>query len=209
MLVNTSFLENVAQSMLGGLRDLDRQLAPEGLYAAEEHPAATARERWLLEWNECLSVCLRSVGCQAAKVSHLGKRRIFPQREFAFSQSFILPNNELCTIELLRVSKVKVRKYGNAYRMDPSRHFTERWQSLGLQAKLKRQDRWPFPKMLLLVGFDDKERALAKELSDLDKASNWLRNGWSFWTLHWPDPHGRGFHNRAALWFTSSQHGPP
>jgi len=206
MFVNTPYLETLSQSLLRELQQLDRQLAPQGMYAAEEHAVAVSRERWLVEWNECMSSCLRSHGCQAPKVSHLKGRWDSIRKERRLIHAFVLPNNEPCAIELFRLSKIKVRRYGNAHRIDPSRHFSERWQNLNLSARLKRQDRWPEPQMVLLVGFDDKAAALSKELAALKESTNWQNNGWSFLTLHWPDPHGRGFYTRVALWFTLAQH---
>ena len=196
----------IAKALFEALQKFDCDTEPQGLYAAEEHGVEKPRKKWELEWSSCLKPCLEAEGAQFALRSNLDLRPYRLQHvPFAAEGHFNLPGLGRIDLSLIRISKIKVRLFGNTYRIDPHEDFSERWSQLKLGSFLKhsRQDQ-PKPysgkTILLLLGFDGHRDPLQKELSAMKEERNWDRFGWNLHSHSWPDPHHRAFYTRASIW---------
>ncbi|MCC6233411.1 MAG: hypothetical protein IT580_12250 [Verrucomicrobiales bacterium] len=186
------------------LRQLDLSSGPEGLYALAESLRRPGEPRsFAAEWTRALEPALRRRGCQPLTPN----RRRCEQGEFQF-----LRQGEAGRLVVLRVSKIKVRRYGNAYRVDPHLDFDARWQACRLGAHLKTAAdcRRVFPHaFVLFLGFADERHPFRRELDELQAATSFGR--W-FLPAHetvWDDPHGRGFRTLAACWHLGATEGQP
>lgn len=117
---------------------------------------------------------------------------------------FGIPQQTVVTLDMIKVSKIKVRVYGDSHRIDPHLDFTKRWEECKLASHLKRyQPEKAHQSMILLVGFDSQKETLQKEFQQLREDRNWELFGWELITRNWADPHNRGFYTRAAIWIPS------
>lgn len=192
----------VADELLKALEAFDAQIVPQGLYAAEEHGHNATRQKWRLEWDQCLMPCLRSLGAIcAANGAFSSNYWRMNQRLGTAMARFDIPQHTSITLDMIKLSKIKVRMYGNSHRIDPHRDFSARWEECQLASHLKRyQPTSSSQSMLLLVGFDGNKEPFRKQLQQLREDRNWEHFGWTLHTRSWPDPHHRGFHTLAAIW---------
>ncbi len=185
--------------LLDALESFDRQAAPVGLYAAEEFEMKTTPCRRLQnEWERALWPALK-----AARCNPWGKPRYEAHRMRAGFQMAGTSHG----LQMVRVSKIKVRRYGNAYRVDPHHDFSARWKELDLGKLLKdqRSFRRLEPGLTLLIGFSDEQRPFQREMSELQEGAWFQRELREAMTRTWDDPHGRGFRVFTALWDVSGK----
>jgi len=188
------------EGILDAMAEFDQQAKPVGLYAPEELGIkAHTRSRSDAEWKEVLAPTLKAMGCR------FDRHRWVAPREGRFS--FIAPDHLDGYLQVVRLSKVKVRRYGNAYRVDPHHNFSERWQKAGIDSKisaLASESRWKSygfsHRLLLLIGFSTEANPFSNELADLEQDSGWPKKPISYVSRSWPDPHNRKFNTFAALW---------
>ncbi len=204
-----------AAHLLDALQAFDETTAPLGLYACEEYKAKdTPHPRLYQEWHLCLKPCLETLGCETGRPNDRDLR--------AGHFWFTGPNETRGQIELVRTSKIKVRKYGSAYRVDPHNKYEERWASLGLGDKVRELCRFanernaPLPqtpdpylvlrrraeraRVLLFVGFAAENPPFANELTELEKQCRPQNYGVSQTTRFWEDRYGRRFNVCLAAW---------
>ena len=117
----------LAEELLDALTELDAQTAPLGLYACEEFGMAERPfPRLHPEWNRAIAPRLKALGGEPGYAN-------LRDGEFTFT----LPTGERAELQIVRLSKIKVRKFGSAYRIDNHTSFRERWQALRLDQTLK------------------------------------------------------------------------
>ncbi|GEP43457.1 hypothetical protein [Brevifollis gellanilyticus] len=192
---------SLADELLKSLEDFDAKIAPQGLYAAEEHVPESTHQKWRLEWDQCLTPCLQALGAVCIANGRFGYNWRMNKRPGTAMAGFGLPQKEHITLDMIKISKIKVRVYGDSHRIDPHLDFSKRWEEYQLASHLKRyQPDKTHQNMLLLVGFDGHKDPLRKELLQLREDRNWEHFGWTLSTRSWPDPHRRGFNTLAALW---------
>lgn len=205
MALTTSYTA-FATELLAALEQFDCKIAPQGLYAAEEHRVKEPLQRWEAEWKLCLMPVLKAAGTTFANKGRLERYPSpFDHNSSAVKASFIVPKLGQIQLTMIRLSKIRVKLYGNGYRIDPHLDLSHRWSKLPFVTFLKdsRQDRpirFKVHSMLLLLGFDVKQDPFGNEFSDLRKKRNWEHLGWNLHTRSWADPQQRGFFTRAAIW---------
>lgn len=192
---------SIADTLLEAMEGFDAKISPQGLYAAEEHGVEVPRKRWALEWEACLMPALQSMGC---KFPHQGKLNYngpaYNLKAIAEAAFQIFPNQTIW-LHMARVSKIKVRKYGNSFRVDPHLDFSERWKEFPLATFLKHDAPTATTQHLfLLLAFDLHQKPFQKELTELKCQRDWEHFGWTLHTRTWSDPHKRAFNTRASLW---------
>lgn len=175
------------------LQELDVKAAPHGLYAIREHQAKEGElhPEFKMEWELALLPVLRRLKCNPAKTRSIQKGENF--YEFQETSSIVW-------LSVVRCSKIKVRQFGNAYRIDPHHDFSERWNAERMEKLLG----WVVenPKgVVLFIGFSDEKRPFVKEFAELERTKTFLEKLSEPIRCVWDDPHGRGFKVMASLWY--------
>jgi hypothetical protein len=196
----------MAEAMIAALARFDATIGPQGLYAAEEHGVEVPRQRLRYEWEECLMPCLRSLKCHFLNSGMPRFNWHLNHRQNALQTSIEMPGSSAVDLDLARISKIKVRKFGDSYRIDPHMDFSERWAELKLASYLKQysptknSSKLFRQRIFLLIGFDGHRHPFRKEICALREARDWAHFGWTLNAQSWPDPHHRGFNTFAAIW---------
>lgn len=171
--------------ILDALQTFDHAAAPVGLYAANELRRPTVPEpRFLVEWELALAPAFKAAGCNPLAID----TRCLKHGCFGLQQGGVVE-----TVQLVRLSVIKVRKYGNGFRVDPHLDHTQRWKEVALPSKLKTLFRYG-RRALIFIGFTAEKHPFAKELAALGN------NRQPAAQRFWPDPHGRGFNTFTAIW---------
>lgn len=200
-------LSLVADELLMALEAFDARISPQGLYAAEEHALSPSRQKWRLEWDQCLAPCLGSMENVFPATGHLSHNWRMQERHGTAMARFQMLENGFITLDMIRLSKIKVRVYGDSHRIDPHLDFSARWEACKMASHFKRhQPTTAEQSMLLLVGFDGHKDPFRKEFRQLRENRNWEHFGWTLHIRSWPDPHHRGFHTVAAIWIPTPVH---
>lgn len=174
--------------ILESLREFDHVAKPFGLYAANEFRRPEGPEAPLIvEWELALKPAFKACGCNAQRTSRLDLKN----GRFRFQNG-----GPLDVLDVVRLSKIKVRKYGNAFRVDPHLDFSNRWRKTALDSHLGKvaTDGWNRRRALLFIGFSAEPSPFKSELKGLPTRFCPTAQ------LVWDDPHGRGFKTRAVVW---------
>ncbi len=170
-------------------RRYDEQSAPHGLYAISEARglAQPDPENWG-DWNLIIKPAL----------DQKNYRVNLPEGEFRIG----LPFMRVLKIHFLRLSKIKVRRYGNSYRVDPHHDFSARWEAARMETRVRTLSKQrQGDRLLILLGFAREARPFRNELAELRQSvgsSAMERAAHS--QCVWPDPHRRGFYTLLAFW---------
>ena len=188
---------NLSHALLDALDAFDRKTLPFGLYACEEYRVKDKPyQRLHQEWHLCLKPCLEALGCQ----SIWGNIR---NGEFSFN----MPDGTRAEMRVVRTSKIKVRKFGSAYRIEPHNKYEERWQELRLDRELS--SLWKPSalaeghiglRLFLFIGFAKEAEPFGKELAHLSEQLRWGENGANYETRAWADREDRHFFVRLSAW---------
>lgn len=171
--------------LLEALQAFDQTAAPVGLYAANELRRPTAPEPpFKVEWELALAPAFKAAGCNPLATD----RERLKWGCFGLQKS-----GPVEMVQLGRLSTIKVRKYGNGFRLDPHIDHARRWKEFALQTRLKALFRH-WRGALIFIGFTADKRPFASELNDLGNNQQPIAR------LSWPDPHGRGFNTFTELW---------
>lgn len=183
--------------LLDALDAFDIKTLPLGLYACEEFRAKDKPfPRLYQEWHLCMKPCLEALGCTT-----LGAN----VRNGHFS--FGLPDGTQVELRVVRTSKIKIRRFGSAYRIEPHQKFQERWQELRLDRELS--DLWKPSalaeqhialRLFLFIGFAKEAEPFGKELWQLEAMLRWQEQGAYYQTRSWKDRENRHFFIRASVW---------
>jgi len=185
--------DDFCNQLLEAFQRLDEETVPQGLYAIREHDAkADLHPEFKIEADKVLLPALRSLGCNPLRVS----AKSLKSGSFAFQSTSAVQK-----ATLMRISKIKVRKFGNAYRLDPHQEFSNRWTELNVAGYLRTAARWANRRaqLLILIGFSSEARPLEKELRELDDWKS-LATSCQRFQRTWQDSHGRGFKTTVVLW---------
>lgn len=178
------------------VRAFDESASPQGLYAIDEYRAgATPKPRNLTAWQSIIRPTLERLEYEAMQRA---SAKSLTSGRFDF-----FGHGRSLTIELVRVSKIKVRRYGNAYRLDPHFDFAERWNELRLAGRIRAKVHpiWDDERILLLIAFAKGPRGLDHELSAVHDKLGATEQSAIYTKDQWPDPHGRGFETLCASWY--------
>jgi len=181
-------------SLLDALKAFDAMIAPVGLYAAQEYQMQDKPQPWLkVEWEQCLKPLMKTMGCHS-----LG-RVVFDRNQVSIR---FRADGKVSCLKMTRLSKIKVRQYGNAYRVDPHHDFSARWKEANLNGSLNDLAKYYSRpgSLLLFIGFAAEPEPFSAELDALQSGTAFQRRFNRATTKTWDDSHGRGFKVTAALW---------
>jgi hypothetical protein len=171
--------------ILDALQSFDQFAAPVGLYAANEFRRPTAPEApFRVEWELALAPAFKAAGCNPLGL----EQRWLKHGCFGLQRGGVVES-----VQLVRLSVIKVRKYGNGFRVDPHLDHTQRWKELALESQIKAHSQYR-RHALIFIGFTADKHPFAKELAALGNSRQPTAQRF------WPDPHGRGFNTFTALW---------
>ncbi len=110
-------------------------------------------------------------------------------------------------MRVVRTSKIKVRKFGSAYRIEPHNKYQERWQELRMDRELSElwkpsalaEERIGL-RLFLFIGFAKEDTPFGKELGQLEEMLRWNDQGAHYETRVWADRADRNFFVRASVW---------
>ncbi len=180
------------EKLLEALHELDVKAAPHGLYAIREHKVKEGElhPEFKMEWELALAPVLKELKCNPPKFTRSVRENIF-----GFQRT--TPLEELA---MVRLSKVKVRKFGNQYRVDPHQDFSQRWEESEIAALVTQTMKHP-GNILLFIGFSDEAEPFAEEFAELETTKTFQENMAKPIRRMWNDPHGRGFKVMVSLWY--------
>lgn len=192
-------LETLSAHVLDVIEAFDAATAPFGLYAArdillEPRPKEVLVKFLTLTQRRPELLDLKPFINKVSNITHWTKQN---ETEFRFA----VPNLGFVDLTLVRTSKIKVRKFGSAYRLDKHEKFEERWAALRMDKRIStvRQE-GSGVSMLLFLGFDRAARPFERELAELKPHQNRESHGVAFVSREWEDRFERKFFVRAALW---------
>ena len=153
--------------------------------------------RLKVEWDQCLKPAMKALGCNP--VGQVTYDRT--QATIHFRQS-----STLCCLKVARLSKIKVRLYGSAYRVDPHLDFSARWNEVNLGGLLNDLAKYYSRpgSLLLFIGFAAESKPFSKELDELQYGKSFQQRFNRATVRIWDDPHGRGFKVLAAVWHVTT-----
>ena len=170
-------------TLLDQIRSLDSALVPVGIYGSDQG----------LIFTKVVYPEFKARGFRVASFSKAGS--------FAY---FEYPGSKQSRrLEFMSVAKIKVREFGDHYRLDPKVDHRDRWDQKKLQKVLSRL--WSASDIdrithVLFVGYGTGEQPFHGELAELRQSLDWDRKEVLFEAQCWSDPHGRGFVTHAAIW---------
>lgn len=189
--------DQLTHALLNALDTFDAKTLPLGLYACEEYRAKDKPfVRLHQEWHLCLKPCLEAFGCSVGWAN-------IRDGEFHFD----LPDGTRAEMRIARTSKIKVRKFGSTYRIEPHNRYEERWQELRLDRELSNlwkpsalADGHIGPRLFLFIGFAKEADPFGKELAQLREQLRWGENGAQYETRCWADRENRSLFVRLSAW---------
>ncbi|MBE9011822.1 hypothetical protein IQ250_16585 [Pseudanabaenaceae cyanobacterium LEGE 13415] len=204
-------LAALCNTLLTVLEQFDETVLPLGLYACDDRVDATSRSKLQRqqEWRRGLAPYLEMQGYSVSKPriemksDALGKLR---GKHSTYRTEFHIPDFGLVNCTLIRFSKIKVRKYGSAYRVDIYEERAERWKEVDVSGHISELWKQPslrtshYIELVLLIGFDKAKNPLGQELLELQRDLKWEAKGVVYLTRIWQDKAERGFWVRLGVW---------
>lgn len=202
MSAQDTVVEQFTNSLLAALRAFDASIPPFGLYASNETDLPAVEKAYpYREWDHAVKPFLVS-GRAAIRTADYRPPVV----------RFRLPDVGSAQLEIFRLSKIKVRRYGSRYYVDKHVEFAERWSELALADKIRRL--WKRPdynflklRVIVLIAFDKPDPPLRRELAALEEETNWAGHGVTHISAHWPDVYDRGFGVGLTAWARYSEDG--
>ncbi|WP_435017859.1 hypothetical protein TA3x_005479 [Tundrisphaera sp. TA3] len=184
-----------AEFLLDCLEDFDRSIPPLGLYAAGDLPECSRINAREAEWHCGLLPRLKASGCSGFWSMDHG-------------HAFDAPGIGPAKLKIIKISKIKVRKFGSHYRVDRLEDFSERWGRCKIDKELSRL--WKPSslaepgrrlRLVLFIGFDKAEDPFARELQRLKASLDWSVHGVTHTTRVLEDRYERHFRMRFSVWW--------
>ena len=173
-------------------RRFDESAKPQGLYAISEFRGQPQPDpvNWA-EWKFIFQPALADLGFVPSS-NHI------PAGAFSFRSN----GNQRLLVQFVRLSKVKVRKYGNRYRLDPHADFADRWQEARVAtfARTLARNFEGQERLLVLLGFAHEAQPFQAEIKELQSGSPRDFALAQAAIESWPDPQDRGFRTLCACW---------
>ena len=202
--------ETFCRNLIAFLEDFDRSIPPLGLYACDDLPT-TDKNLFTNVQEEVASSRVAAI-----KTRHLGLK---PRLELAGCRvrttflseghSLDVPDVGETHLKILKISKIKVRKFGSHYRVDRTENYRRAagtaWDSTRncsnlVEGVLSLADGRLRMRVLLFIGFDKADDPFSKELSRLKEAVDWDAHDVTYETKVFTDLYERNFHIRLSAW---------
>jgi hypothetical protein len=207
-------MKSLAREMISALAELDSRIPNLGLYSCFEYqtPPWKTHPFWKIEWEMAMRPRLEALGCTMGQKPIFGKTKYRTHTHLACTPiRFLTPTAQVCDLRLIRISTVKVRRYGSGYHVDRTVDFEGRWAQLKMEKHIRElwwPDRYQMSadiRLILFLGFDKANRPFHTEITTLEKATRWTERGISFQSKSWPDTYDRDFNILAGCWATMSK----
>jgi len=194
-------LPEICEVLLDALEKYDTAILPLGLYASDELIAGKTIKPRQMEWQEALIPAIRSFD------GRILSSRL--QDTYCYEAAVNIPELGRISLEILRYSKIKVRKYGSGYHVDKHEDRSERKNRVDLSGHIsnlwkRKNAQLGNISLLLLIAFDKDADPLRRELNELEKELNWAAKNVIYQTRSWSDKAERGFGVRLSAWARST-----
>ena len=158
-------IDILRRGLVDCLEKFDTAILPLGLYASDELAGANPVKSTYQEWRGAIFPFLESKGGSPRTVVSFNNSLSRASCQFA----------ELGKVEiaLVKISNIKVRKYGSGYQVDKQEDRSGRWARANLEGQISQMwtptNRWSgIPKcnanIVLFVGYDKTQRPFEREL---------------------------------------------
>ena len=183
------------------LEQFDTKILPLGLYASDELTDARPVRPSYQEWEGAIFPFLKSHRSFTGGFS--------PSNNFLSHASCTCAGLGNVKIALIKISNIKVRKYGSGYQVDKQEDRSGRWGKADLEGQISqmwtKQERWPespktSPHIVLFIGYDKTPRPFEHELEQLRESGKWENRNVTYQSQIWEDKAGRGFNIRLCAW---------
>lgn len=134
--------------LLEAIKALDEEFTPVGLYGSDQG----------LVFTKVIYPAFKGAGFRVATLGKTNQYAYFEPRS---------GEGEAEVVELVSVSKIKVRSFGNRHRVDSTIRHDERWPDKKLQrlvAGLGGHPKWDRRTYVIFLGFASEEVPFAREL---------------------------------------------
>ncbi len=194
-------IDVLRSGLVNCLEQFDTAILPLGLYASDELSKARPIKASYQEWDGAILPFLANHNCISWGFS--------PLDNFLSQTTCFVPDIGKVGIALVKISNIKVRKYGSGYQVDKQEDRLGRWEKAGLSGQLSQMwnqsDRWAGnppdkARIVLFIGFDKTPRPFERELEQLRESNKWENHAVSYQTQIWEDKAERGFNIRLCAW---------
>ena len=174
-------IDALRNGLVDCLEQFDTAILPLGLYASDELAGANPVRSTYQEWQGAIFPFLQSKGGSP--------HAVVPFNNSLSRASCSLAELGKVEIALVKISNIKVRKYGSGYQVDPQEDRSGRWERADLQGQISQmwnlRNKWPdAPKigaqLVLFVGYDKTQRPFERELNELRESGKWEKKSVAF-----------------------------
>jgi len=193
--------DDLRNGLVDCLEQFDTDILPLGLYASDELVEANPVRSTYQEWKRAIFPFLESKGGSP--------RAIVPLNNSLSRASCTFAALGKVEIVLVKISNIKVRKYGSGYQVDKQEDRTGRWERADLEGQISKmwnpRDNRPGVSrvgahIVLFIGYDKTQRPFERELEQLCESGKWQNRAVIYQSQIWQDKAGRGFNIRVCAW---------
>ncbi|BAU14581.1 hypothetical protein LEP3755_51300 [Leptolyngbya sp. NIES-3755] len=204
-------LATLCNTLLAILEQFDETVLPLGLYACDDLVEAEPQSKpsRYQEWHKAIAPYLKmqgySVGNPRVQMESNSSGKFRPKHSM-YRTRFQTPAFGVVNCTVIRFSKIKVRKYGSAYRVDIHEERAERWKETDVSGHISNLWKQPelgkdrYVELVLVIGFDKAQDPLGRELLELQRDLKWEEKKVVYLTRVWQDKADRGFGVRLGAW---------
>ncbi len=194
-------IDALRNGLVDCLEQFDTAILPLGLYASDELAGANPVRSTYQEWQGAIFPFLESQGCGASRFS--------PIDNFSSTAICHSPSIGTVTLALVKVSNIKVRRYGSGHYVDRQENRLGRWEKADLSGQLgqlwkpfgSRTYSWEIDaRIVMFISYDKAQRPFEGELEELRESTKWENKAVAYQTQTWGDKAGRGFNIRLCAW---------
>jgi hypothetical protein len=193
-------LIELCENLLTVLEQFDESILPLGLYSCDDlvNTKRKGFKQAYQEWYRAIAPYLQERGYVADYVRSIN--------DYAYSSKLRLSNLGSVDFTVIKISKIKVRKYGSDYKVDIHEDRAQRWKDTNMRGHLRQL--WkpsiavdnPAIRIVVLIGFDKSPNPFRRELMELEDSLQLANRGITHLSQEWADKADRHFHIRLAAW---------
>lgn len=166
-------IDALRNGLMDCLEQFDTEILPLGLYASDDLIEGRVTKPRYQEWKGAIFPFLVTRGCKTSG---------FHPRGISSSAVCDVPAIGSVNITLVKISNIKVRKYGSGYQVDKQEDRSGRWESADLSGQISQMWKQPYDwsgisktkaQIVLFVGFDKTQRPFERELDELSASIKW------------------------------------
>jgi hypothetical protein len=188
----------LCENLLTVLEQFDESILPLGLYSCDDLVTTKKKgfKQAYQEWYRGIAPYLQDRGYVADYVRSIN--------DYAYSSKLRLSNLGSVDFTVVKISKIKVRKYGSDYKVDIHEDRAQRWKDTNMRGHLRQL--WkpavdnPAIRIVILIGFDKSPHPFRRELLELEDSLQLANRGVTHLSREWADKADRQFHICLAAW---------